>query len=405
MLKPYPYPHEVAIAAILKNEAPYVKEWLDYHIAAGVTKFYLYDNESTDNLADVLKPYIVRDVVEYTWWPGKLMQFPAYNDAVSRHKFDCRYLAAIDLDEFIYPCTGQDIPSVVSDVFTMNEKVGAYAVNWRVFGSAGHIAKDLSRGVLERFTRRGAKELTDNICVKSIVNPRCVDIFIHPHFAYLYTGKYAVNERGGVVPFEENKQLSGEKMVINHYMTKSREEFVEKRDRGRSDVIGTRTWEDFERCDVNDVFDDGILQYRAKMLTASVSGKSRIPQDVIGTIARDFPALSNLDLARRLDDVLAYWFFCRTELPRYVGTGKYYDYYTRLVANAILAAFTVTQDLWQLRLFLRMAPEVLPEYKELIMPCVGKILPILTNYYAGKRYQRECSELERLRQFCQVACG
>ena len=48
--------YDLAIVAIMKNEAPYVKEWLDYYLAAGVNHFYIYDNESPDNMKDVLQP-------------------------------------------------------------------------------------------------------------------------------------------------------------------------------------------------------------------------------------------------------------------------------------------------------------------------------------------------------------
>ena len=40
--------HYLAVCAIAKNEGPYFKEWLDWHHAQGVEKFYIYDNESTD---------------------------------------------------------------------------------------------------------------------------------------------------------------------------------------------------------------------------------------------------------------------------------------------------------------------------------------------------------------------
>lgn len=405
VLKPYPYPHEVAIAAILKNEAPYVKEWLDYHIAAGVTKFYLYDNDSTDNLTDVLKPYIDSGTVEYTWLPGKFMQFPAYNDAVRRHKFDCRYLAVIDLDEFIYPCSGQSIPAAVDEIFALDNKVGGYAVNWRVYGSSGHTSKDFSRGVLDRFKRRGSADFSDNICVKSILNPRCVEVIVNPHFAYYYPGKYAVNDQGGVVPYAQNKPLPNSKTVINHYLTKSREEYAAKKNRGWADVAVGRTWEDFARCDVNDVFDGGILTYRSKMLANPLPGGRRKPQDVLGAIAKDFPALTTTELTERLDDVLAYRYFCRTELPHCVGKGRSAAYHTALVDRALTMAFDTAQSLWQLKLFLSIVSEVLPEYKSLVMPCVRKVVPQLLEYYAVKNQRREYCELDRLLKFCQVACA
>lgn len=95
--------HDLAVVTILKNEGPYLKEWLDYHLLAGVDHFYLYDNESTDNQTEVVKPYVEAGLVDYFSMPGESMQFAAYNDAIKRFKFHCRYMAFIDADEFVYP--------------------------------------------------------------------------------------------------------------------------------------------------------------------------------------------------------------------------------------------------------------------------------------------------------------
>ena len=101
--------YDLAIVAIMKNEGRYLKEWLDYHLLAGVEHFYLYDNDSTDNQAEVAKPYVEAGLVDYFFLPGKVMQHFAYNDAVNRFKFHCRYMAFIDLDEFIFPKTNRSI--------------------------------------------------------------------------------------------------------------------------------------------------------------------------------------------------------------------------------------------------------------------------------------------------------
>ena len=94
--------HDLSIVAILKCEGPYLKEWIDYHLIAGVDHFYLYDNESPDNQAEVAKPYVEAGLVDYFPIKGKSMQVRAYNDAVKRFKFQSRYMAFIDGDEFIY---------------------------------------------------------------------------------------------------------------------------------------------------------------------------------------------------------------------------------------------------------------------------------------------------------------
>ena len=149
------FEHEMAVVAILKNEGNYIREWLDYHIAAGVTEFYLYDNESTDNLKQILQPYIEKGVVEYNFLPGKKMQMWAYNDALIKHRFDCRFMAFIDADEFIFPKEGGSIPETIKAIMSLTATAGGVVINWRMFGSSGQEKKDLTLGVLQRFKFRG----------------------------------------------------------------------------------------------------------------------------------------------------------------------------------------------------------------------------------------------------------
>ena len=113
--------HDLSIAAILKNEGHYLKEWLDYHLLAGVDHFYLYDNDSPDNQAEVAKPYVEAGLVDYIPFPGDGVstQLRFYNDAIKRFRFQNRYLAFIDCDEFIYPkLTGGGVSLMSSTKFS-----------------------------------------------------------------------------------------------------------------------------------------------------------------------------------------------------------------------------------------------------------------------------------------------
>ncbi|ELV04510.1 glycosyltransferase family 92 protein [Brachyspira hampsonii] len=58
----------ISILATVKNEAPYIKEWIEYHRIIGAERFYIYDNESTDNLKEVLEPYIKEGIVIYNFF-------------------------------------------------------------------------------------------------------------------------------------------------------------------------------------------------------------------------------------------------------------------------------------------------------------------------------------------------
>ena len=270
------FPYNLAVVAIFKDEAPYLREWLDYHLLAGAEHFYLYNNGSTDNCAEVLAPYVDADLVTLIDWPGKVMQIPAYNDALYRFKFFCRYMAFIDLDEFIYPKTNQSIVEVVDEVLSQDETAAALGINWQYFGSNGHETADLNRGVLERFTRRAPADWViwpknenelpqGNIYIKSIVNPRRTKRFTNPHFAIYFGAFVPLNDKGEKINQAGNFPVAFDKIVINHYYTRSREEFFQKKlPRGWACAeVAPYDLQSFSERDRNEIFDDGILTYRA----------------------------------------------------------------------------------------------------------------------------------------------
>ena len=263
------FKYELAIVAILKCEAPYVKEWLDYHLLAGVDHFYLYDNESPDNLKQVLQPYIDAEVVDYTFMPGQCAQMLAYNDAVNKHKFDCRYLAFLDGDEFMLPRNNQTVKDVLRQTINDKPNAAALAVSWHIFGSGGHEKADLSQGVLDRFTYRTPDNFEvdktyGNGHVKTIANPRCIDVLMLPHCAIYYPGKVAVDENGKHVAAWFNPDVPDKKIIINHYSTKSKEEYSNKLVRGQADApVNLYKMDAFYNIDKDSgVFDNDILKYR-----------------------------------------------------------------------------------------------------------------------------------------------
>ena len=71
-------PFYLSLCVIVKNEARYLVEWIEFHRMVGVQRFHIYDNNSTDNITEVLAPYIKEGVVEYIPWPGQKRQLPAY---------------------------------------------------------------------------------------------------------------------------------------------------------------------------------------------------------------------------------------------------------------------------------------------------------------------------------------
>jgi hypothetical protein len=76
----------LSILSMFKNEAAIMKEWLDHHLAHGVEHFYLIDDFSTDNVLNILLPYIEKGVVSVHAPPSLLVpyrQVAAYHKAFS----------------------------------------------------------------------------------------------------------------------------------------------------------------------------------------------------------------------------------------------------------------------------------------------------------------------------------
>lgn len=240
----------LAVCAIAKNEGPYFKEWIEWYLKQGVEKFYIYDNESTDCTKEVLAPYIESGVVDYTFFPGQKQQLAAYDDCFEHHRLETRWLAVIDLDEFIVPMKDKTIPDFLRGM----EKFSVVEINWLVYGSGG-AKKHEPGGVMERFHKHSLPEHRLNTHVKSIVDPRRVCTMTGCHEAARISGS-SVDSHGVPLTKGFRDRVPQQDVIrVNHYAVKSYEEFLEKRARGRARVTNLRDMGYFERYDLNDMED------------------------------------------------------------------------------------------------------------------------------------------------------
>jgi len=250
--KPHAAPkHYLSVCAIAKDEGPYFIEWLDWHLSQGVEMFYIYDNGSTDDTRLILQPYIDKGVVEYIDFPGHRMQLAAYDDCLRRHRFDTRWLAFIDLDEFIVPVKDDSVTAFLKRC----EDAPAVEINWLIYGSGG-ARKKLPGTMMQRFRHHSEPGHVLNRHVKSIVNPRRVFNMIGCHEASRIDGVTIDSHNDVVTRNFRDREPQQDVIRINHYAVRSYEEFVEKRRRGRAS--GTkRTVEEeyFNRYDLNDIED------------------------------------------------------------------------------------------------------------------------------------------------------
>lgn len=238
----------LAVCAIAKNEGPYFAEWIEWHRRMGVEKFYIYDNESTDGTRETLAPYIESGLVDYRYWPGQKQQLAAYDDCFERHRLDTRWLAVIDLDEFIVPVRDRSIPDFLRD----KEQFAVVEINWLVYGSGGAKTREPG-GVMERFRRHSLPGHRLNTHVKSIADPRRVCTMTGCHEAARLSGRAADSHGVALKKGFRDRKPQQDVIRINHYAVKSYEEFLAKRARGRARTVSQRSLDYFEQYDLNDV--------------------------------------------------------------------------------------------------------------------------------------------------------
>ena len=238
----------LAICAIAKNEGAYFPEWIEWHKKLGVEKFYIYDNESSDNTKEILTPYIESGLVEHTFFPGKKQQLPAYDDCLEKHRLDAYWIAVIDLDEFIVPIKDKTIPEFLKRF----ENFSVVEINWLVYGSGG--AKEKQAGTsMERFKQHSFPNHLLNRHVKSIINPRRVFGFTGCHEAARISGFAADSHGERIKKNFRDREPQQDIIRINHYAVKSYEEFLEKRARGRARTLKQRNLDYFRDYDLNDI--------------------------------------------------------------------------------------------------------------------------------------------------------
>lgn len=227
--------------AIMWNEGPDLQEWIEFQRLVGIQHVYLYDDGSTDNSSEIVSSYIETGYVTLVPWAaffaGFAQQRLAYAHALCTFGPRWRWMAFIDIDEFLFPVREESL----LDVLERYEDIPAIVVPWHMFGFCGHQTRP--RGlVIENYTRRVSfPPQPGKTCLlnwKSIVNPRSVTGVDSPHFFFFQHGR-----RGGFTEAREWvdesappnwTRLESGIFRLNHYFTKSYGEFTRKRMHGRS---------------------------------------------------------------------------------------------------------------------------------------------------------------------------
>ncbi len=243
--------HAATIVTTMKNEGPFILEWLAYHRAIGISDFLVYTNDCTDGTDTMLKLLQGKGFVQhrenpFRQTPGLKPQHAALQ-AADREELVRRsdWLICMDVDEFINIHAGE---GRLSDLLAAVGDANMISMTWRLFGNADIDAYE-DRPIIEQFTR----------CAPLMANK--------PHQAWGFKTlfrnqgifkKLGVHRPKGLRPqlVDEIRWVNGsgrpmprkafrnswrsttetvgyDLVTLNHYALRSAESFLVKRDRGR----------------------------------------------------------------------------------------------------------------------------------------------------------------------------
>lgn len=229
----------------LRNEAPYVVDWVAHHRALGFDRFLVFSHDcedGSDRLLDALAGAGV--VVHEPFEPAgkRTVQWQAL-DRMNAHPLlaEADWALFFDVDEYLNLPEGMETVAAL-----LSEEADAIALPWRLFGSGGHVGFS-PEPVTARFSMAAPPDLPYPLA----------HLFktLHRPSAFARLGVHRPRQRKGELPrwrigngtpvvggVERNEKAitlfgqpglrRGRYPVLNHYSVRSAEEFLLKRQRG-----------------------------------------------------------------------------------------------------------------------------------------------------------------------------
>jgi glycosyl transferase family 92 len=220
----------LSACTLFRDDADYLPEWLEFHLLVGIERFFLYDNESTDDYRDVLAPYVEEGTVVVQHWPHA---FPdaiaaAHDHCLKEHGAESRWIAFMDVDEFLFSPTGEALPETLADY----ESFPGVVASRKNFGTSGHVTRPPGL-VIENYLDRMSDDAIESWhahFVKSIVDPSRTLRASGQH-AFVYREGFAVTENREELsekPWSYVASPTFARLQMNHYKTRSEEELRRK---------------------------------------------------------------------------------------------------------------------------------------------------------------------------------
>ncbi|KAJ6424035.1 hypothetical protein OIU84_024918 [Salix udensis] len=141
--KPHPgtperKPHEMCICTMLRNQARFLREWVMYHAQIGVQSWYIYDNNSDDDIDDVMESLVNAGLnISRRVWPWIKTQEAGFAHCALRARESCEWVGFIDVDEYFYSPLGLSLHDVISNQSDSGNDVAEIRTSCYSFGPSG----------------------------------------------------------------------------------------------------------------------------------------------------------------------------------------------------------------------------------------------------------------------------
>ena len=245
----------IAVCAIAKNENLYIREWVEWYKNLGVSKIFLYDNNDIDgeHFEEVINDYIESGFVEIQNWrgivksvksdkDGQTTQGLAYHDCYYSHYKDFDWMCFFDIDEYLEIYYKYN---TLNDFFNDFNEYDGICVQWKMYGDNEKLYYE-NKSIFERFKYEENSSYDKHIkqilkckeydtdllfCAHGIVNKK-----------YNFVNVLKNKPRNVYMDYVEHENLP---VYLNHFYSKSTEEFLKRKYNKTSAVTGVNNTRNF----------------------------------------------------------------------------------------------------------------------------------------------------------------
>ena len=221
---------KVCVCTLGRNENRYIREFVSHYEKYGVDKIFLYDNNKDDGekFEDVINDYIQKGFVEILNWRGRQTPiFQIMNECYNNNKLKYNWIIFYEIDEFINLYNYTNIKLYLNQPYFKNcEVIHLNIINHSDNEKLFYENKSL----IERFPAIVPLRQSQ-VSVKSILRGNLTNAQI-TWMHWINLNLKRCNGFGGPSDLEFGNDFLY--YVIDHYYSKSTEEFINKINRGDS---------------------------------------------------------------------------------------------------------------------------------------------------------------------------